>query len=448
MKNNLRADIIKAVIRVENGSYSSILLDSILNAISDKRDKALFTEIYYGVIRNKLYLDHVINTFSNTALKKMDIEVLMGLRIGIYQLLFLDRVPNRAAVYESVEAVKSLLKHNSRGAASFVNGVLRSAARYPEKIKLPDPKKDIIEHLSIKFSYPKWIIKMFIEEYNIDKTKKILEAGNKRADVVYRHNSLKMNRKKFLKLMQDENIAYQNSFLDGFYRLKKINNPAETEVFKSGGAYIQGTSAGLAALLLDLEENMSVLDLAAAPGGKTTHIADIMNNTGNITALDKNPSRLNLIKENADRLGVNNIELKEADAAEYEDDKKYDRILADLPCSGLSLISSKPEIKFQKNKKTVKTMSELQYSILINNLDKLKVGGKLLYSTCTLTRAENQNIVERIINENDDLFLEDLHGKFKEITSIELDSKELKHLELLPGLIDSEGFFYALIKKH
>jgi 16S rRNA (cytosine967-C5)-methyltransferase len=443
---NLRAKIIEALIRVEEGSYSTLLLDSILTKIEDKRDKSLFTEIYYGVIRNKLYLDYIINYFSNTPIKKMDKEVLTGLRIGIYQLLFLDRVPARAAIYESVEGVKELLGKNRKGAVSFTNGILRAVNRDIDQVKLPDFEKNPIKYLSIKYSYPRWIINKFINQYGMEKAEKILIAGNKRAKVVYRHNNIKMSRKEFIESLENENILYEKTFLDGFYRLLNINNPAETDVFKRGGAYIQGTSAGLASLLLGVEKEMEVLDLAAAPGGKTTHMAELMKNTGVIKALDINQSRLNLVKENAERLGVSNIVLINADAANYKDNNKYDRILADLPCSGLGLISAKPEIKWEKDEAAVDAMAELQYKILSNNLAKLKSGGKMLYSTCTLSREENQELVERLVSENNDIVLEDLNIKFKEITGLNINNKG-KCLEILPGFIDSEGFFYALLKK-
>ncbi|MFW6280265.1 MAG: 16S rRNA (cytosine(967)-C(5))-methyltransferase RsmB [Halanaerobium sp.] len=443
---NLRAKIIEALIRVEEGSYSTLLLDSILTKIEDKRDKSLFTEIYYGVIRNKLYLDYIINYFSNTPIKKMDKEVLTGLRIGTYQLLFLDKVPARAAIYESVEGVKELLGKNRKGAVSFTNGILRAVNRDIDQVKLPDFEKNPIKYLSIKYSYPRWIINNFINQYGMEKAEKILKAGNKRAKVIYRHNVLKMSRKEFIAGLENENIIYEKTFLDGFYRLLNIDNPAETDVFKKGGAYIQGTSAGLASLLLGVEKEMEVLDLAAAPGGKTTHMAELMKNRGVIKALDINQSRLNLVKENAERLGVSNIVLINADAANYEDNNKYDRILADLPCSGLGLISAKPEIKWEKDEAAVDAMAQLQFKILSNNLAKLKSGGKMLYSTCTLSREENQKLVERLISENNDIILEDLNIKFKKITGLDINNKG-KCLEILPGFIDSEGFFYALFKK-
>lgn len=444
---NLRAELIKALIRVEEGSYSTLLLDSLLNKIEDSRDKGLFTEIYYGVIRNKLYLDYIINHFSNTPKEKLDKEVLMGLRIGIYQLLFLDKIPVRAAVYESVEAVKQVLGKKGRGAASFVNGILRNVNRKSNKIELPNKKKNISQYLSVKYSYPIWMVEKFIREYGVVKAEKIMEAGNKRAKVVYRHNSLKMSEDEFRDSLEKEGIEYEQTFLDSFYKLLNITSPAETEVFKKGGAYIQGTSAGLASLLLGVDKGMDVLDLAAAPGGKTTHIAELMQNTGNIKALDINPSRLNLIRENMERLGVKNVELEEADAALFEDKCKYDRILADLPCSGLGLISAKPEIKWIKSESVINKMAQLQYKIIDNNLDKLKKGGRLLYSTCTLSRQENQDLVDRILEENNDLELVDLDKEFFRLTGLKNIENEKKYLEILPGFIDSEGFFYALFKK-
>ncbi|MGP3777760.1 16S rRNA (cytosine(967)-C(5))-methyltransferase RsmB [Halanaerobium saccharolyticum] len=444
--SNLRLKILKALLRVEAGSYSNLLLDSELKKIEDQRDKGLFTEIFYGVIRNKLYLDYIIDSFSKTPLNKMDKEVLTGLRIGVYQLFFLDKVPARAAIYESVEAVKMILPNSKKGAVSFTNGVLRNINRKQDKLKLPDKKKNPEKYLSVKFSYPVWMVKKFIEQYGMEKAEMILRAGNRRPEVIYRHNSLKMERNQFLELLSEEEVEYENTFLESFFKLKKINNPADTEVFKRGGAYIQGTSAGLASLLLDVKEGMTVLDLAAAPGGKTSHLAELMNNTGQITALDISAKRLRLVEENLKRLGVKNVKLKKADAAQYKDEQQYDRILADLPCSGLGLIASKPEIKWEKDQSVIKKMAELQSEILNNNLSKLKNGGKLLYSTCTLSREENQEIVDKILQENKELKLLDLSQKLTQVSSLKIET-ENKYLEILPGEVDSEGFFYALLKK-
>jgi len=443
---NLRFKILKALLRVEKGSYSNLLLSSKLENINDQRDKNLFTEIFYGVLRNKLYLDYIIEHFSKTSLQEMDEEVLMGLRIGVYQLFFLDKIPARAAIYESVEAVKILLPAGKKGAVSFTNGVLRNINRKQDSVKLPSQKNDIQKFLSIKYSYPLWLVRRFIKYYGLTKTEMILKAGNKRAEVIYRHNSLKKSREEFISLLAEDQIKYKKTFLDSFYRLKAVNNPVKTKVFKSGAAYIQGTSAGLASLLLDPKEDMDVLDLAAAPGGKTSHLAELMNNSGRITALDISQSRLNLVKENLLRLGVKNVTLKKADAAEYEDMKKYDRILADLPCSGLGLTASKPEIKWDKTEAVIKKMAELQYDILNNNLDKLKTGGQLLYSTCTLTQEENQDLIKRILSENKNFELIDINKKLNKVSSLNLENNN-KYLELLPGEVDSEGFFYALLKK-
>ncbi|MFW5961498.1 MAG: 16S rRNA (cytosine(967)-C(5))-methyltransferase RsmB, partial [bacterium] len=373
-------------------------------------------------------------------------EVLMGLRIGVYQLFFLDKVPARAAIYESVEAVKIILPASKKGAVSFTNGILRNINRKKDSIKLPLEEKNPEKYLSVRYSYPLWLVKRFIKQYGLDKSKMILKAGNKRAEVIYRHNSLKMSEDKFLELLAEDNVEYEKTFLESFYRLKKVNNPAETEVFKKGAAYIQGTSAGLASLLLNPKKNMKLLDLACAPGGKTSHLAALMNNSGSIRALDISQQRLDLTRDNLERLGVKNVELIKADAAEYKDDHKYDRILADLPCSGLGLIASKPEIKWDKDQSVIKKMAALQYDILTNNLDKLKVGGQLLYSTCTLTKEENQDLIKRILAENDDFELIDINQKLEKVSSLNLDNKN-KYLELLPGEVDSEGFFYALLKK-
>lgn len=442
---NLRSKIIKALIRVKAGAYSTLTLTEELVEIKDQRDKNLFTEIFYGVIRNEKYLDYIIEKFSNNKLTKLDTEVLMGLRIGLYQLFFLDRIPARAAIYETVEAVKELL--SNRGAAAFTNGILRNIQRHPEKIKLPDRKQNLLKFLAIKYSYPEWLVKQFSDEYGPEQAEKILAAGNKRPEIFYRFNSLKMTKAKFLASLTKAEINYESTFIDSFYKLNNFANPAETEVFKQGAAYIQGIAAGLAALLLRPKPGMKILDLAAAPGGKTTHIAQLTSNQAQITALDLNPTRLELVRENILRLGAKQIKLIVADAANYQDQEQYDRILADLPCSGLGLIAAKPEIKWRKSQKQIKDMAELQHSILVNNIAKLKVNGQLLYSTCTLSKAENQLQIERLLSEYDNLELLDLKPIVNKLTNLNIKGNS-KYLEILPGEFESEGFFYALIKKN
>ena len=221
--NNLRSEILKALLRVESGSYSNLLLDSELNKIDDPRDKNLFTEIFYGVIRNKLYLDYIIDNFSKTQLNKMDKEVLVGLRIGVYQLFFLDKVPARAAIYESVEAVKIMLPGRKKGAVSFTNGVLRNINRKKDKLNLPSKSNNSEKYLSIKYSYPLWLVKRFINQYGFKRAERILKAGNKRAEVIYRHNSLKMQKEEFEKLLKEDEIKYEKTFLSSFYKLKEYN---------------------------------------------------------------------------------------------------------------------------------------------------------------------------------------------------------------------------------
>lgn len=209
---NLRSKIIKALIRVKAGAYSTLTLTEELVEIKDQRDKNLFTEIFYGVIRNEKYLDYIIEKFSNNKLTKLDTEVLMGLRIGLYQLFFLDRIPPRAAIYETVEAVKELL--SNRGAAAFTNGILRNIKRHPEKIKLPDRKQNLLKFLAIKYSYPEWLVKQFSDEYGPEQAEKILAAGNKRPEIFYRFNSLKMTKAEFLASLTKAEINYESTFID------------------------------------------------------------------------------------------------------------------------------------------------------------------------------------------------------------------------------------------
>ncbi|RCW51415.1 MULTISPECIES: 16S rRNA (cytosine(967)-C(5))-methyltransferase RsmB [unclassified Halanaerobium] len=440
-----REKLIEALIKIDLGYYSDQILAKHLHTIADKRDRGLFTEIFYGVLRKRIYLDYIIDKFSKTDISKLDKEVLQGLRIGIYQLFFLDKIPERAAVFETVEAVKKSCGKKGKKISGFVNGILREVIRKKDTVRLPNKNKNKVKYLSIKYSHPEWLVKRWITQYGISITEKILSANNDRPNMYFRHNSLKFSESDFIKLLCKDKIEFERIFLPGFYKVKSSINPVQTEIFKKGGAYIQGIAAGLAAFLLDVDLEMQILDLAAAPGGKTAHIAEKMNNTGYIKAVDISSERLKMVQENIVRLGIKNVETENVDSRKLNDEKKYDRILADLPCSGLGLISSKPEIKWQRTEKDINKLADLQYSILSHNLNRLRVGGKLLYSTCTLNREENQNIINKILTENNNFILEDISETIKGLGSVY--SKEEKYLELIPGINNTEGFFYARIKK-
>lgn len=419
--DKVRFSAVKIIFNVtEKKSYSNIELAKILREknFSDL-DRRFLTELVYGTLKRISTIDWIIEKFSE---RKIDKKVLAVLRLGIFQIFFTDKIPESAAVNESVEIAK---KFCSIGASKFVNGVLRNILRNPEKSKFPED--DSAESIALKFFHPIWLIKIFLEEFGVEETKKICAANNLEPPLSLRVNTLKISREDFLKkfpdaekskLVDDGIILKNHGALDNFLPLKK------------GFCQVQDESSMLIAHLLEPKENNFVIDCCAAPGGKATHIAEIMKNRGKILACDVYEHKLKKISENAARLGIKIIETKLLDARKIGEKffEKADRVLVDAPCSGLGIIRRKADLRLQKNFDEIKKLPALQFEILQSAAKSLKVGGILIYSTCTILKNENENVVEKFLSEN---------------KNFELAEKKL----FLPHIDGTDGFFYAKMIK-
>lgn len=390
----------------------------------DSRDENLVRKIVYGCIENKMLLDYYINQLVNN---KPDLDVKILIQIGMYQIVFLDKIPDSAAVNESVKIIKKI---NFR-AKGFVNGVLRNFIRKKDKLK---PKKTKNNYLSLKYSYPKWLVDYFLEEFGKKKTLEILEFNKNSSDITLRVNSLKLSRKELIKEFDKKGIkAKKSNLTKSGIIIKSLNNTSLTnnKLFKDGKFYIQDDASILVSEVLAPKKGQKVLDVCAAPGGKTTHMAELMDNKGKIIARDVNGKKLNLIKENINRLGYNNIVLEKFDGTKLDKDniESFDKILLDAPCLGLGIIGRKPEIKYNKKKSDFKSINTLQNKLLKNSSKLLKKGGELVYSTCSIGKKENDKIINEFLSNN----------KNFELKSIK---------KLLPGQKNTDGFFIAkLIKK-
>ncbi|MFW6036164.1 MAG: 16S rRNA (cytosine(967)-C(5))-methyltransferase RsmB [Halothermotrichaceae bacterium] len=442
---NSRRLALEILLKIEEGAYSNIVLDSSLDKIEDSRDKALITELVYGVIRQRNRLDYIIRQFSRWSVKELDKPVLLALRLGIYQIEFLDKIPGRAAVNESVNAVK---KYVNRGAVGFTNGILRSYLRNKKKISYPN-KSDRVNYLKTYYSHPEWLVKLWLKEYEYEETRRLCRYNNTAPDTIIRINRLKYSDKEVINELKENNIVVRPTTVPGFYRIKQSGKITELPFYEKGGFIVQGAAAGLAGYILNPEPGMKVLDMAAAPGGKTTHIAQLMNNKGSITALDIYGHKLKLLKENCQRLGVKNVNVIKNDARTYTSKNRYDMILVDAPCSGLGLIRQKPEIKWNRSYKDIEELRQIQLQIMNNAVGLVKTGGEILYSTCTLSRQENQFVVEKILDRyNEKLKLIDISNDLKEIGLENKFKIQNRMLEIFPPDTDTEGFFIAKFKKY
>ena len=383
------------------GAYSNLVLSNELNESDlNEKDRALVTELVYGTIRRKKTLDMIISNYIKD-ISLMDEKVLNILRMAIYQMHFLDKVPEFAACNEAVELAKQISVQDSK----LVNGILRSYTKNPDDMDV----KDKIDRLVYQYSYEPWFIRMIYKQYGEENGRKILAGLNSTPKVTVRVNTCKADYDEVYERLEEMGYDIEEGYACPEAIIIRGGSSIESnELFKEGLITVQDESAMIVAPLLDLEENDTVLDLCAAPGGKTTHIAELLEGKGKVYGFDLHENKLSLIKDNAERLGLNNIEIKEMDATKI--DSLYvssaDKVLIDVPCSGIGIIRKKPEIKWNKTRKSLKELIPTQREIMENAWQYLKNGGIMIYSTCTLNKEENEDNVEWFVNKHKDAQVE------------------------------------------
>ncbi len=427
------------------GAYLNIAFNVVLGTVRlSAVDTAFVKELVFGVFRNKILLDFVIRKNSTLRLKKIDAKILNILRMGAYQILFMDKVPDHAAVSESVELAK---KNGSIKTVSFVNAVLRSIIRNNAKSAEINlfPIKDKVEYLSVKYSYPLPLAQFFFDTFS-DRAESIMAAGNMSPELCVRINTLKTTKEAFIEKLKLLDIEYKETpYTDcGLY----LFGATEEKRKKLSGLFcVQDQSSQLVSLALAPEPDDIVLDLCAAPGGKTTHIAELMENKGRIYATDVYESRLKSVTELADKLSIKIIKTNVHDACITDKNLigKADKVLADVPCSGLGIIRRKPDIKYKENITDFSEINEIQYEILCASYRYLKSGGVLVYSTCTMNPKENKEMIDKFLKAFPDMSLSPIEsphilGKAKE------DGKS-GYLEIFPDTDKSDGFFVCRMKK-
>lgn len=407
----VRGLAVKILNRVERtDAYLDRLLDNEMrNADLSGPDKALLYEIVHGVIRWMGRLDWVLNGFYKGQFSKAIPNLKNGLRVALYQILFLDRVPDFAAVNEAVEFVKKL---QGQKPADLTNAILRNIIRSKNAIRYPDPEEDLPGYLSAFYSHPSWMVKRYLERFGRDETEKLLFANNEKPYLTLRINGLKTNAEEFKYLLNSVNLRFSpGRYLPEFFKLQNLTNITAWEYYSKGYFNIQDESAGLACRLLNVRENLKVLDLCAAPGGKTAYMAALMHDKGEIVAVDKFDSRLNIVQKNIERLGLNSVRLVESDAREFNE-TGFDRVLADVPCSGTGTLSKKPDIKWKKDIFDVRQMTELQYELLCKAASLIKPDGAVVYSTCSIEPEENFQVVKKFLDNHPDFMLDSSKDKF------------------------------------
>ncbi len=442
---NAREGAVKVLYEIETkDAYSNLALNKELNQTDyGQLEKGFMTELVYGVLENQIYIDYVVEIFSTVKLKKIHPMTLNLLRLGIYQILFLDRIPQAAAVNESVKLAKKYAKRSS----GFINGILRSIIRNPERITLPDVKQKPVAFLSIKYSHPLWMVRQFLDHFSYEFTEDLLAANNYTPELSMRVNTLKTTFSDCVNALENQGIKVtQSAHLEEALRVKGVASLTELDLFQRGHLYIQDFGSMLIGRVVDPQPGQMVVDVCSAPGGKATHLAQLMNNQGQILARDIYPHKVKLIRGNAARLGASIVKPEAFDALEVDSKLigQADRVLVDAPCTGLGIIRRKPEIKYRKKPEDITAITGLQLKILQNAAQYVKPGGSLVYSTCTIDPRENEGVVNRFLQENSGFQLEDLGKQYKELIPGEPQGKMV---QLYPNVHGTDGFFMAKLHR-
>lgn len=435
-RGNVRDAALSMLIQIEEEqAYSNLLLHKTIEIYNlEPKDRALLTELTYGTLQQQMTLDYYLQPFVRGKLQPW---VRQLLRLSVYQIIYLSKIPEHAVVNE---AVKIANKRGHKGVSSMVNGILRSILR--EGVPSLDEIEDPVLRLSIETSHPEWLIRRWIEQYGMEEATAAAVVNNQPPITTARINKTKSNLGEVIGLLKKEGItAVAGSLSDSSIQVES-GNLASTEVFKQGLVTIQDESSMLPAVALQVEPGMRVLDMCAAPGGKTTHIAERMKDEGEIRAHDLHAHKLRLIEQNAERLGLTSIHTASGDSRELlktYTPQSFDRVLVDAPCSGLGVIRRKPEIKYKKTIKDIENLTRIQKELLEVASQLVKKDGLLVYSTCTIDKSENEEIVEWFLKEQPDFALVPLH--------ILQERTERGYLQILPHDHQSDGFFVATLQR-
>ncbi|MDN4073492.1 16S rRNA (cytosine(967)-C(5))-methyltransferase RsmB [Fictibacillus terranigra] len=447
MKQNVRSTAVDVLLKIEqNQAYSNLLLNqAIQKADLNKKDIGLLTELVYGTLQRKNTLDYLLEPYVAKGLHKLDKWVLVLLRMSLYQMIYLDKIPDHAIINEAVEIAK---KRGHKGISGMVNGVLRKIQR-EGTADLSSISEDG-KRLALQYSMPEWLVKRWIKQYGLENTEKMSAANLEPAPVTGRVNRMKSNRENVLESLEGEGIEGSNGDLSPDAIKLKKGSLSHSSLFKEGYVTIQDESSMLVARALNPSMNEKILDACAAPGGKTTHIAELLNNTGEVTALDLHPHKVKLIQEQADRLGLTNIKTEALDsrkAGERFSSSSFDRILVDAPCSGFGVIRKKPDIKWSKKEEDIHRIAEIQLQILDKVAELLKPGGTLLYSTCTVDTEENNEIADAFLKHHPDFEWDmTFNERLPEPLKPYLKPAEAQ-VQILPHYFNSDGFYLACFKK-
>jgi 16S rRNA (cytosine967-C5)-methyltransferase len=427
-------------------AYADILLDQTLKYASlAGPDRGLLTEIVYGTLRWRGWIDWILARVLTRPLEKLNPFLRNVLRAGLYQMLCLKRVPEYAVVNEAVELAK---RFGGQETAGMMNAVLRRAAREKAAFHLPDAALNPAAYLAARWSHPEWLVRKWLDDFSFAHTEALLQANNEEASLVVRANRLKTGAETLVEQFRAGGFeGTAGRWSPQAVQLNPGARVAELPGFREGLFQVQGEASQIVAYLLRPQPGERVLDACAAPGGTTTHLAELMEDKGEVIAADLSQRGLEKVKENMHRLGITSVRCFAADVTQRLEgplSRPYDRILVDAPCSGLGTLRSHPEIKWHRGPEDIERLVRVQRKILHNVLRYLKQGGVLVYATCTLTREENETLIAEVLRSERGLMPEDAAKYLPEQARGMVSGK---YFTALPHRHDTDGFFAARIKK-
>lgn len=440
--------VLSMLMEIEKGNeFSHILIRQVLDKHNylEANQKGFIKRLTEGTLERRLEMDYIIDQFSNVKTGKMKPLIRNLLRMSVYQIFYMEQIPQSAICNE---AVKLATLHKFSSLKGFVNGILRNIIRRKEEVIYPNREEDFLTYVEVKYSMPKWITEQFLQQYSKEKVEKICEGLLKKRLITIRFSeNLEEEEREGLKKQWEKRgvIWKEHPYLPYACFIERVEGITSLEGFAKGCFVVQDISSMLAIEVAGIEEDMTVLDLCAAPGGKTTHAAIKLKNTGKVLAGDLSEYKVRMVEESTLRQKLENVEIKVWDATVFDKtlEEKADVIICDVPCSGLGVITKKTDLKYRLQKQDMESLIPLQRSILQNAVRYLKKGGIMIYSTCTIHEKENESQVRWMVKE---LGMKIVDIKQSLPLSLQEEVGEMG-LQLLPGIHESDGFFFAKLKK-
>lgn len=441
MPDNARKNALMILNRLNSEQET---LDNLVENVvmADRRDRALFNALVYGVLRWRAKLDWIIAHFSKTPPDKIDPQILNILRLGLFQILYLDRVPDSAAVNTAVEMAKPIA---AIWTVRFVNGLLRNAIRHHKDVVYPDIDKNPIAALSVNKSFPEWLIRRWVERFGVEETETLCDAMNAVAPLTLRVNTLKTNREALIAAVRDdvENAEITPYSPTGIFCHNLKKPISEMTAFENGWFQVQDEAAQLAVYLLDPRPGEKILDACAGLGGKTGTIAQLMNDHGMIAASDKDARKLSRLDAEMTRLGISIVKTSVRDLEKTPSlTEQFDRVLLDAPCSGLGVMRRNPDIKWAISKKNIKRYAQKQQVLLENAAGLVRAGGCLMYAVCSMESEETEAVMREFLNRHHEF---EIKTECPEIVRPFVN--EPGYFRTFPHLHGTDGFFAACLQK-